>query len=215
MEINVSGQQFLAQRVFCIGRNYAEHVAELQNERPTEPVIFMKPPSSLVEPDKLITRPNHGRDLHFEAEMVILIGRQGSQIDPSEAEKFVAGVSLGLDLTLRDVQSRLKAKGLPWEMAKSFEGSAPIGHFVAPTALGALTDFRFQCLINGEVRQEGHTAQMLWSVADLITAVSHIWVLQPGDLIYTGTPAGVGPLLAGDEVVLTAANVGTFRWAVG
>ncbi|MCA9981544.1 MAG: fumarylacetoacetate hydrolase family protein [Anaerolineales bacterium] len=215
MEINVNGQQFLPQRIFCIGRNYAEHIAELQNERPSAPVIFMKPASSLLAEGQVIPRPTHGRDLQFEAELVVLIGQSGANVAPEAALSLVAGVSLGLDLTLRDVQSRLKAKGLPWEVAKAFDGSAPVGAFVPPTAVGVLDDFRVQCLVNGEVRQEGHTAQMLFPVAELITAVSRVWALLPGDLIYTGTPAGVGPLNPGDEVVVTAVGLGSFGWVCG
>lgn len=206
--VRVDGRAHEVRRVFCIGRNYADHVREMGNAPPSAPVIFMKPPSSLVAAGCAIRFPSHGAELHHEAEIVVLIGGAGS------GWARVAGVGLGLDLTLRDVQARLKQSGLPWEAAKAFESSAPIGDLVSPGHLPDPEALRFECRVNGELRQRGDSADMTRSVPELIEAIGSVWELAAGDLIFTGTPAGVGPLVPGDRVEVEGPGLGKFAWVI-
>ncbi len=201
-------------RIFCIGRNYVEHAAELANPLPAAPVVFMKPPSSLVRAGDPIRFPHHGQDLQHEVEVVVKIGRTGRVGALDQALSYVAGVSLGLDLTLRDLQQQLKQKGLPWEAAKAFDQSAPIGEFVAYDACIDLGAIDFRCSVNGVQRQAGNSRDMLFPVPRLLVELSRIWVLQPGDLVFTGTPAGVGPLRIGDRVEVASDLTGTFAWSI-
>ncbi len=201
-------------RIFCVGMNYAAHIRELKNEVPEAPVIFMKPATCLVAPGKRIAIPAHGHDLHYETEVVVLIGREGRPRTEAEARAAVAGVTLGLDLTLRDVQAALRKQGHPWEACKAFDGSAPLG-IMAPCPpdldLGRLA---FTGSVNGVVRQRGHTDDMVFSIPALIRHLARMWTLLPGDLLYTGTPEGVGALKAGDRVTVEAPWCGTFTWTV-
>jgi acylpyruvate hydrolase len=208
------GKQPVAARVFCIGRNYGAHVRELASPLPRAPVVFMKPPSSLVGPGEPIHVPRHGRELQHEAEVVVRIGRTGRVTAPQQAADFVDAVTLGLDLTLRDVQRDLKRQGLPWEAAKAFEQSAPIGTFIACDASVDLQDVAFRCAVNGEHRQAGNTRDMIFPVDRLLVELSRIWTLRAGDLIYTGTPEGVGPLRVGDSIEIASDLTGAFCWTV-
>ncbi len=198
-------------RIFCIGRNYADHARELGNAPPPPegpPVVFMKPATSLIPPGNDVPWPRHGRELHHETEVVLRIGRTGSPADEEEALAFIDGISLGFDLTLRDVQARLKAEGLPWEMAKSFEGSALCGAFVdVPWQRIAFTGS-----VNGDVRQSGDTDDMIFSAPRLVVELGKVWTLRPGDIVFTGTPAGVGPLAPGDGLVAESPLLGRFAW---
>lgn len=190
-------------RIFCIGRNYAEHAAELSNAVPKSPVIFMKPASCLVPPGVPIPFPTHGKDLQHEVELVVRIGDRGR----------INGFTVGLDLTLRDVQQALKEKGLPWEKAKAFEKSAPIGP-IHPIEGLDLNSLELVCRVNGAERQRGNTRDMIFSTEKLIEEISRIWELLPGDLIYTGTPKGVGPLRPGDKVEIECPPVGPYAWEI-
>lgn len=192
------------QRVFCIGRNYAAHAAELGNETPGEPVLFMKPPTAIVQAD-VIELPRERGSVHHETELVLLVGR-----DAAAGVADMAGITLGLDLTLRDEQSKLKAKGLPWELAKAFENSAPLGRFVAPPR--DLAALEFECHVNGERRQHGKVANMLFSPARLLAFLGANFRLLKGDLIFTGTPEGVGPLVPGDNIEISSSAIGEFAW---
>ena len=202
-------------RIFCIGRNYVKHIEELKNEVPGQPVIFMKPYSSLLPQSNTIVIPSHGTELHHEAELVLKIGKTGRAETDKEALTMIEAYTLGLDLTLRDVQKQLKEKGLPWEIAKSFPASAPIGEFVPYTSgTTDLGNLKFNLAVNGINRQNGDTSLMLFPVAGIITYLSGIWELQEGDLIYTGTPAGVAQLKTGDRAELAGDGVGPFSWDV-
>lgn len=210
-----AGQTYRPERIFCIGRNYVDHVQELNNAIPTRPVIFMKPASSLVPANQTLTFPTHGQELHQEAEVVVLVGKSGRPQTPAEALAYIAGLSLGLDLTLRDVQNELKNKGLPWELAKAFDGSAPIGEqFVPYTSEIDLEKLTFTCHFNGELRQQGDTSYMMFPIAQQLVAIAQAWELRPGDLIYTGTPAGVGVIRPGDMIVLASPQLGSFQWVM-
>lgn len=201
-------------RIFCIGKNYAEHVAELAHlgyAPDGDCVIFMKPVSACVAEDEPIILPQGLGSVHFETELVVQLTGGGRDIGIDEALDCVAGLTLGLDLTLRDLQTELKNKGKPWELAKGFDGAAPLGDF-RPFLNQDLQALEFTCHINGELRQHGKTAEMLYPVAQQIHILSKTWALEPGDIIYTGTPKGVGALHAGDEVVLQSSAIGRFRW---
>jgi len=212
--IELSGRPISPQRIFCIGKNYPAHVREMADPPPGEPVVFMKPPTSLVRDGETLSRPEHGHVLHHEVEVVVLIGQSGKNIPEKEAPGWIAGLALGLDLTLRDVQSIMKKKGLPWEMAKSFDQSAPVGSFIPFTNSIVLSDISFQCSVEGQRRQQGKTSDMLYSIPYLIHFLSGIWALQPGDLIFTGTPSGVGPLEAGNRVRLESDILPGCEWVV-
>lgn len=201
-------------RVFCIGRNYVEHVQELSNIVPEKPVVFIKPASCLVGPGEGIHFPKHGRELHHEVEIVVKVGREGRVRTEEEALSFICSITVGLDLTLRDVQKDLKQKGLPWEIAKAFEQSAPIGDFIPYDQLLDLKDISFGCKVNGIERQRGNTGDMIFNIGELLVELSKIWVLYPGDLIYTGTPSGVGPLKIGDSIEIESAPIGSFSWSI-
>jgi len=214
MELRIDQTLFQPGRVFCIGRNYVEHIRELNNELPQKPVIFMKPGTCLVPPGSDVSKPRHGIELHHETEIVVLIGKRGRATTSQEARSFIAGLTIGLDLTLRDVQNELKKKGLPWELAKAFEQSAPIGLFKPYDGSFRLDDISFSASVNGEVRQQGNSNLMIFSIERLVTELSTIWELRPGDLIFTGTPAGVGPLEPGDTITITSDQFGSFSWHI-
>jgi len=183
-------------KIFCIGRNYALHAQELNNEIPEKPLVFMKPPTALLKGDKPFYYPEFSKNIHFEGELVVRICKNGKHIQEKFAKKYYDQVTLGLDLTARDLQNELKSKGHPWEIAKGFDGSAVIGSFV-PLA-GDLSDISFTIRKNNEIVQNGYCQDMLFSIDYLISYISQFFMLQTGDLIYTGTPAGVGPIEIGD-----------------
>jgi 2-keto-4-pentenoate hydratase/2-oxohepta-3-ene-1,7-dioic acid hydratase in catechol pathway len=214
MKLVVGASVFAPQRVFCIGQNYAEHVREMKGEIPETPVIFCKPWTSLVGPGEKIGFPKHGEELHHEVEVVVLIGKEGRPETVEEASSFIAGLTIGLDLTLRDLQRSLREKGLPWEIAKGFEQSAPVGSFTPIQELRNLSDIEFTLRVNGEVRQHSNTSDMIFPIERLVVEISKIWRLLPGDLIFTGTPSGVGPLRIGDVVEIDSPALGAFSWEI-
>ncbi|MDF2690396.1 MAG: Fumarylacetoacetate hydrolase family protein [Gammaproteobacteria bacterium] len=201
-------------RIFCIGRNYAEHTKELGNAVPKQPVVFMKPYESIVLEGQPIIFPKHGKLLQHEVEVVVKIGQSGRASDAKAAKEMIGSLALGLDLTLRDVQNELKNQGLPWEKAKAFECSAPLGSFVDYSGKLDLANIEFECKVNNELRQKGNTGQMLFSIEQLIICLSSIWSLQAGDLIYTGTPSGVGAISPGDLLELSSPELGQASWKV-
>lgn len=201
-------------RVFCIGRNYAEHIQELSNTVPTRPVIFIKPATCLVKSGEKIHFPKHGKELHHEVEIVIKIGSEGRVVREEDALSSISALTVGLDLTLRDVQADLKKRGLPWEIAKAFEQSAPIGDFVPYNQSIDLNNISFGCKVNGIERQRGNSRDMIFSIPRLLVELSKIWVLHEGDLIYTGTPSGVGPLTIGDTIEIESELNGSFSWSI-
>jgi acylpyruvate hydrolase len=198
-------------RIFCIGRNYAEHIKELDNAPDGAFVLFMKPPSCIVPVGQPVVLPRGRGAVHHEAELVVMLSGGGSDIPILSALQHISHVTLGLDLTLRDLQNELKKKGSPWELAKSFEGAAPLGGWV-PYKDQTLQDLEFEFKVNGALRQHGRTRDMLFSVARQIQILSKTWALSAGDIIYTGTPAGVGPLAPGDHLVLESEGIGRYEW---
>jgi len=184
-------------KIICIGRNYAKHIEELDNEKPTEPVIFMKPDSAILLKNNPFIIPPFSQDIHYEAEILVKINRIGKFIDQKYAHKYYDEIGLGIDFTARDLQSRLKEKGLPWEKAKAFDGSAVIGKFYAKDSFD-LENIKFQLFKNDELVQDGESSHMLWKIDELIAYVSQFFTLKIGDVLFTGTPAGVGRVQAND-----------------
>lgn len=193
-------------KIICIGRNYADHAKELGNQVPSEPVIFMKPDSAILAKGNAFFIPDFSNDVHYEAELVVRIDRLGKNIEERFAHRYFSEIALGIDFTARDLQQKLKDKGLPWEKAKSFDGAAFLGKFFDKKDFADLTDLNFQLRKNGEIVQRGNTKDMLFSIDRLIAEVSKYFTIKIGDLIYTGTPAGVGPVVAGDELELFLAD---------
>lgn len=215
MRFNVGSNTYESKRVFCVGMNYVAHIRELNNEIPRSPVIFMKPATSLVPTGLPIRFPSHGRDLHYETEVVVLIGKEGCPSTPMEAQAAIGGLSLGLDMTLRDLQLSLRPQGHPWELCKAFDDSAPIGTFVPFTRDMELENLSFTGSVNGVIKQRGNTADLVFSIVTLVQYLAGIWSLQAGDLIYTGTPVGVGPVVKGDRLKIEAPWCGGFQWTIG
>ena len=185
-------------KIICIGRNYTNHIAELQNERPTEPVVFMKPDSAVLLKQHPFVLPEFSNEVHHEIELVVKINKVGKYIEPKFAHKYYDEISVGIDFTARDLQDQLKAKGLPWEKAKAFDGSAVIGEFVSKEQFTSLDDVNFELLKNGQVAQKGNSSLMLWKIDELIAYVSQFFTLKIGDIIFTGTPEGVASVQPND-----------------
>ncbi|AXT63323.1 FAA hydrolase family protein [Aquimarina sp. AD10] len=185
-------------KLICIGRNYTDHIEELENERPTDPVVFMKPDTSILLKKQPFFIPDFSNDIHHEVEVLIKINKVGKHIDKKFAHKYYDEISLGIDFTARDLQSKLKEKGLPWEKAKSFDGAAVIGHWVSKKEFVDVDDIDFHLEKNGKTVQRGNTKLMLWKIDELIEYISKYFTLKIGDVIFTGTPAGVGSVKAED-----------------
>lgn len=193
-------------KVVCIGRNYLEHIRELNNAVPETPILFMKPATALLDLDEPIRLPVGRGECHHEVELAVLIGRELRDADPETARPAVAGYGIALDLTLRDLQNELKKKGHPWEVAKAFDGSCPLSPFLKPEALADPQATDLALRVNGELRQQGNTRQMMIGIFELLAYISTHFTLQPGDVVLTGTPAGVGPLQPGDRLILNLAG---------
>lgn len=188
-------------KIICIGRNYADHAKELNNPIPKEPVIFLKPDSALIPKRNPFYYPNFTKDLHHEVELVLRISRLGKKIEPRFAYKYYDAIGIGIDFTARDIQKQCKDKGLPWEKAKAFDCSAPLGEkFIPIDEFEDINNINFSMQRNGEVVQAGNTKDLLFNFDELISHVSQYFMLKMGDLIYTGTPAGVGPVQIGDRL---------------
>jgi len=187
-------------KIICIGRNYVEHAAELNNEVPSEPVFFMKPDTALLPKGKDFFLPDFSKDIHHEVELVLRISKEGKHIAEEFAARYYDQITVGLDFTARDVQQRQKEKGLPWEPAKSFDSSAPVGDFIAVDGLRNRSDISFELKKNGTTVQQGQSALMIYSFEKIISFVSQYVTLRKGDFIFTGTPKGVSRVEAGDQL---------------
>lgn len=185
-------------KIIAVGRNYPEHARELNNPIPGEPVIFLKPDTAILRNKECFYLPDFSSDIHYEAEIVLRIAREGKHIASKFALSYISALTIGIDFTARDIQKSLKEKGLPWELSKAFDHSAPVGDFIEVKEEHELDAIPFHLNINGKNVQTGNTADMLFSFATLISYVSARITLKQGDLIFTGTPAGVGPVHAGD-----------------
>ena len=185
-------------KIICIGRNYTEHIAELHNERPDEPVVFLKPDSADLLKQHPFVIPEFSNDIHHEVEVLVKINKVGKYIDAKFAHKYYDEIGLGIDFTARDLQNKLKEKGLPWEKAKAFDGSAIIGDFLSKKNLSSLENLTFELTKNGQTVQKGNTNNMLWKIDELIAHVSQYFTLKIGDVIFTGTPQGVAKVNPND-----------------
>lgn len=188
-------------RIFAVGRNYAEHIKELNNERPDEPVIFTKPDTAILRNNTPFYYPGFSKDIHHEVELVLRISKEGKNIDEKFAGKYFDAIGIGIDFTARDLQQKAKEKGLPWDIAKGFDSSAPLSEKFIPVAeFKNLKDINFSLTINGGIRQQGNTSLMIFSFEYIISYLSKFFTLRTGDLIFTGTPKGVGPVQVGDTL---------------
>lgn len=185
-------------KIICIGRNYTEHIEELKNEKPTEPVIFIKPDSAVLPKEQDFYIPEFSNNVHYEVEVLVKIKRVGKHIKEAFAGTYYDEIGLGIDFTARDLQSKLKEKGLPWEKAKGFDGAAVIGQWLQKSDFKDLNNLNFSLMKNGELVQKGNTSLMLWKIDEIISYISTFFMLKKGDVIFTGTPAGVGKVGAND-----------------
>ncbi len=187
-------------KLICIGRNYTEHIKELENEKPTDPVVFLKPDTAILLKKQPFFIPDFSDDVHHEVEILVKINKVGKYIDRKFAHKYYDGIGLGIDFTARDLQSKLKEKGLPWEKAKAFDGAAVIGNWLPLNKIDDVNNINFSLIKNDQVVQQGNTSHMLWKIDELIEYVSKYFTLKIGDIIFTGTPAGVGKVNANDKL---------------
>jgi 2-keto-4-pentenoate hydratase/2-oxohepta-3-ene-1,7-dioic acid hydratase in catechol pathway len=187
-------------KLICIGRNYTDHIKELENEKPTDPVVFLKPDTAILLKKQPFFIPDFSDDVHHEVEVLVKIKKVGKYIDRKFAPKYYDEIGLGIDFTARDLQSQLKAKGLPWEKAKAFDGAAVIGKWLSKTKFEDINNINFSLKRNNEIVQSGNTALMLWKIDELIEYVSKYFTLKIGDIIFTGTPAGVGKVFVDDQL---------------
>ena len=187
-------------KVICIGRNYTDHIEELANEKPSDPVVFLKPDTAILLKKQPFFIPDFSDDVHHEVEVLVKIDRIGKYIDSKFSHKYYSQIGLGIDFTARDLQAKLKAKGLPWEKAKSFDGAAVVGNWVDKNKFESMDSLNFHLEKNGEKVQVGNTANMLWKIDEIIAYVSQYFTLKIGDIIFTGTPSGVGRVAANDNL---------------
>lgn len=204
-EVNAPDTILKIGKLLCIGRNYARHAAEMGAQTPSEPMVFLKPSTAVIRSGGTVVIPSMSTEVHHEVELVVVIGRAGRHIPIAEALSHVVGYAVGLDMTARDLQAESKRKGAPWSVSKGFDTFAPLGDVRPTSDMADPQDVDVELRINGAVRQRGRTSDMIFSVAELIAWCSRIFTLEPGDLIYTGTPDGVGPVVEGDVL---AARVG-------
>ena len=198
-------------KIICIGRNYVKHIEELQNERPAEPVVFMKPDSAVLLKQHPFVIPAFSSDIHHEVELLVKIAKVGKYIDPKFAHQYYDEIGLGIDFTARDLQQQLKDKGLPWEKAKAFDGSAVIGEFRSKKLFSSLENINFELKNNGQTVQMGNSGLMLWNIDELIAHVSQFFTLKIGDIIFTGTPEGVAKVMPNDVLEGFLENEKVFR----
>ncbi|WP_130735569.1 fumarylacetoacetate hydrolase family protein [Flavobacterium sp. J27] len=198
-------------KIICIGRNYVDHISELNNEKPSEPVIFLKPETAVLPKKTPFYIPDFSQDVHHEVEVLVKICKVGKYISPKFASNYYEEIGLGIDFTARDLQSQLKAKGLPWEKAKAFDHSAIIGSFLSKKSFTSVENINFELRSNGAVVQTGNTSLMLWKIDEIIAYVSQFFTLKKGDVIFTGTPKGVASVKAGDVLEGFIENNQTFK----
>ncbi len=193
-------------KIICIGRNYLEHAKEMHSPVPAEPIFFLKPDTAIIKDNQPFYYPDFSKEIHHEVELVIKINKTGKNIDTQFAHKYYDEIGIGIDFTARDIQAKCKEKGLPWEKAKAFDGSAPIGKFIDKKKFADQNNINFQLSINGKSVQKGNTKDLLFNFDTLIAYISKFFTLKTGDLIYTGTPEGVGPVAIGDKLQASIEN---------
>jgi len=206
--IPATGQEFAIGKIVCLARNYAEHARELGNETPAAPVLFMKPASSVIGDGESVVIPAYSSECHYEVELALLVGKTARDVAEADAMEYLAGYGVAIDMTLRDVQNQLKAKGLPWEIAKGFDTSCPLSVFVPVDSVADPHNLRLKLSVNDQARQDGCSSDMINRVPRIIAHISAIFTLEPGDVILTGTPAGVGQVVTGDVMEAEIERVG-------
>lgn len=212
--IQGTGERLRVGKILAVGRNYADHIAEMGHDKPVPPVLFLKPPSALVQDGGTVTLPVGMGQVHHEVELVVVIGRTGRAITEAAALDHVFGYAVGLDLTLRDLQNEAKKKGEPWDLAKGFDNSAPVSHVIPRERAGDVSNLALSLDVNGARRQDGSTRQMIHGVAALVAYASKWITLERGDLLFTGTPSGVGPVVAGDTLVARLSDLVSLTVAI-
>jgi fumarylpyruvate hydrolase len=216
--VAIAGQsiRFPVRRIYCVGRNYVDHIREMkEGDERDPPFFFQKPADAIVEHDAEIPYPSHTSDFQYEVELVIAVGRGGRNISVARALDHVFGYAVGIDLTRRDRQRDARAAGLPWEIGKSFDGSAPCGTICRAADIGHPSAGKIALSVNGDIRQTGDIAQMIWNCPEILANLSLQYALAEGDLIFTGTPAGVGPVEPGDRLVAEIASIGKLALTIG
>jgi 2-keto-4-pentenoate hydratase/2-oxohepta-3-ene-1,7-dioic acid hydratase in catechol pathway len=206
-----SNKSLEVRKIFCLGRNYAAHAKEMNSAVPESPVVFLKPATALIHDNGTVVLPGFSRKLHHEVEMVVVVGKGGRNIPLEEAYDFVEGYAVGLDMTLRDVQDEAKRKGLPWTVAKGFDTSAPLSPAVEKASISNPHALSITLKVNGKTKQESNTSRMIFKVDFVVSYLSSLFTLEAGDLIYTGTPEGVGEVHPGDVLEAQLESVGTLR----
>lgn len=214
IKIKNSNQEFTVGKILCIGRNYAEHAKELGNEIPEKPVIFLKPASALIHSGEKVIYPAFSNDMHHEVELVLLIGKTVKNANKTEAEEAIIGYGVGLDMTLRDIQNELKKKGHPWTIAKCFDTSAVISDFILKSDYKLTLDEEISLSVNGQIKQKEKLNKMLFHPAEIVEYISSLMTLEEGDLVFTGTPAGVGKVERGDKLLGKIDGVGELETTV-
>jgi 5-carboxymethyl-2-hydroxymuconate isomerase len=215
VRIRNSQKELAVGKIVCVGRNYAEHAKELGNEVPEKPVVFLKPASALINSGEKIIHPAFSNDLHHEVELVLLIGKTVKNANKNEAEDAITGYGVGLDMTLRDIQNELRKKGNPWTIAKCFDTSAVISDFISKSDYKLSLEEEISLSVNGQIRQKEKLNKMLFSPVEIVEYISSLMTLEEGDLVYTGTPAGVGKVEVGDKLVGRIEGVGELKVVVG
>ena len=214
LPIEGTEDRFPVHRIYCIGRNYGKHVREMGGDPKDQPPIFFMKPADAATADTVIPYALSTHNLHHEIELVVALKGGGTNVSPDEAKALIFGYAAGVDLTRRDLQNEAKDKGQPWDAGKGFDNSGPVG-LIRPAAKAGALAGRITLSVNGETKQDGQLSDMIWSVAEIVSQVSKFWTLQPGDLIFTGTPDGVGPLKPGDEVRGEVEGVGRVAFTIG
>ena len=202
-------------RIYCVGRNYTDHIREMGGDEREPPFFFQKPTDALVQPGAVVPYPSSTTDFQHEVELVLAIGRAGRCISADESQEYVCAFGVGIDLTRRDVQVLARKAGRPWEIGKSFDASAPCSELILSDSQRLPSSGRIELMVNGEVRQRGDLAEMIWSAAEIVSKLSELYSLMPGDLIFTGTPAGVGPVVPGDKLRASIEDVASLDISVG
>lgn len=198
-------------RIFCVGRNYKLHIQELGNETPEKPVIFMKPDTAVMKENGYFYIPSFSSEIHYESELIIKISKHGKNINPKFSHRYYNYLSLGIDFTARDLQHELKTKGLPWLLSKGFDNSAVIGNWIEKDKFSDINQISFNLSVNGEVKQKGNSSMMIYGIDFLISFISKYITLKKGDILFTGTPSGVGQVHQGDILIGTVENTPVFN----
>jgi len=209
-----SSRELTVGKIVCVGQNYLKHIEEMKATRPEKPVLFLKPGTALLGPDEPIRLPAFSSEIHHEVELVVVVGRQMRRAAADHAFECVAGYAVGLDLTARDWQREAKKQGGPWAVAKGFDGAAPVSEVASAEDVGDPGDLAIELRVNGAVRQSARTSEMIFKVPELLAYASGIFTLEPGDLVFTGTPSGVGLIQSGDVLDARIERIGAARWRV-